>query len=98
MTTGCAQWEGDLRDTVVNGEGGEEHKEPSQAPLLQPLCGFPVVPSQDGDAGLPSMHHLNTLGQWLSTSREYQSHLEGYNLNTGGWGDLHSVGWGQLGT
>lgn len=75
---GCAQWEGDLRNTVADGEGREEERKSSQAPPLRPLCGSPVVSSQDGDAGFPSMCHLNTLGQWPSISREYQSHLEGF--------------------
>ena len=75
MTGGCAQWEGDLRHTVAEGRTGK--RERSRVPPLKARCGSQVACGQDEDAGPPSTHQLNPLGQGLSVSGECQSPLEG---------------------
>lgn len=72
---GCAQWEGDLRNTVADGGGGENEKVLSGAPTAAPLW---VSSSFKSGWGCWSSLHAppDTLGQRLSISREYQSHPE----------------------
>lgn len=80
MTGGCAQWEGDLRHTVAEGRTGK--RERSHVPPLKACCGSQAACGQDEDAGPPSMHELNPLGQGLSVPGECQSPLEGLTQPT----------------
>lgn len=69
---GCARWEGDLRNTVADGKGKAEQRVLSRASFWL-YWGSQVVSNQGGDAGPPSVPHLNALGQWLSIPWAYQS-------------------------